>query len=223
MHHRLIMVSGSSPGAGKSTASEALARQLARHGSPCRWLSEGELLRMDGFAQFDEAVGSNDPDAIEVLLAAARTVTSKAVGSEETWITDALLPGFFWLCGRYPPDRVAAFSSDVAQVLAPLRPLIVYLEVDVARAIARATQARGAQWLELLVRAVQRWRVPYCPDTPLRTFDDVLRFFWWLNQQTLELLARWPGPTRILHSPPIQLDDVEGGFLWSMEGAATSS
>ena len=144
--YRLIMVSGSSPGAGKTTASEALARQLTRRASPCRRLSEGELLRMEEFAQFDQAVGCNDPDAIDALLAAARTLASDAGGSEATWITDALLPGFFWLCGRYPPERVAAFSTDLAHVLVPLQPLIIYLDADVATAIARATLARGAHW-----------------------------------------------------------------------------
>lgn len=200
MRHRLIMVSGSSPGAGKSTLAAALARRFACQGAPCRLLSEDDLLRRDGFARFDRELGANDPHAIDALLAAARALALEGAGSGETRITDALLPGFFWLCGRYPPERVAAFGDDLATVLSPLRPLIVHLDADIATALGRAGAVRGAGWPERMSGAARRWNLPSYPGPAPRDLDDIVRFFAWLNDEMKRLFVRWPGPTRLLQA-----------------------
>lgn len=198
MRRWLIMVSGASPGAGKSTLAAVLARRFSARGIASHALSEGELLTLPLFARFDREVGNNDARAIATFAEGVRALAADAAASDSTWITDALLPGFFWLLGRYPFGRVEACSDDIARILHPLRPLVVYLDGDIAHLFGRATAERGAAWGERMVAAIQRWELPYYPDTPPRDLDDVIRFFGWLKRQTLALLARWPEGALIL-------------------------
>ena len=48
MQHKLIMLAGSSPGAGKSTLAELLFDQFTRHQLPTRWIYEEDILYLLG-------------------------------------------------------------------------------------------------------------------------------------------------------------------------------
>ena len=208
MHNRLIMFTGSSPGAGKSTLSELLFQRLTAHGIPSHWLSEGDLLRLDLFAQFDQEIFREDRNAIHTLLEGVQTLFADGSASYMTWITDALFPGFFWLLGRYPYKRVEAFSNDLARILFPLDPLIVYLNGDVATVFGRAATQRGTLWTGKFVAALSRWSLPYYSGPSLRDPGNIIQFFEWLNRHSLELIARWPGERLILDTAHIPVDDL---------------
>ena len=220
IRHQVIMVSGASPGAGKSTLSAMLAHDLTQHGIPTNWLSEDDLLELELFARFDQELGNNDLHAIDSLFKGARTLFANDDGTGRMWITDALLPGFFWLLGRYPIERVAAFGDALARLLRPLQPIIVYLAGDVAELFGRAISKRGLLWGERMIAAFQRWDLPYYPEMPLRDLDDVVRFLEWLNRHTLALLAAWPGETLILdttHTPVPELKERLLTYLYRSE------
>ena len=195
----LLMFSGSSFGAGKSRLSAAVAAALVERGLLVRYLTEDDLLATDGFARFERLLGPSDPDthrADLALLDAARALVDEAraisrLGAPSVRVTDALLPGFVWLFGRYDATRVRAVADELARTLAPLNPLLVYLRGDPAALVTRAAADRGADWPALMATRVARWSVPHYPEGPPRTLDDVLRFWSWLDVQTLALLPVW--------------------------------
>lgn len=217
MPDRVIMVSGASPGAGKTTLAADLARHHAQRGVGVRLWSEGELLQFPPFARFDRELGDNNPAAIDSFLAGIRALFADDSAGEHVWITDALLPGFFWLFGRYPPERVEVFSDDLARFLAPWRPLIIHLDGDVAAVFDRAVAERGVPWGERMVAAVRRWDLPHYPDTPILDQADVVRFFGWLNHQTLSLLARQSWETLIIDVTDKTVRDLNEVLLRSLE------
>ena len=205
------MLSGSVWGAGKSTLSAALTRALSQSGHTVRLLSEDELLEMDGFAQFERLLGPTDPmthRADLALLGAARLLVEELViaptnttGSPPAIVvTDALLPGFSWLFGRYDAERVWTVAEELRSILSPLAPLLIHLHADPATLVQRAVRDRGAGWPESVVTRVARWNVPHYPGRPVRTLDDVCRLWEWLDSQTIDMLSRWPLQSLVLDS-----------------------
>lgn len=181
MSHRLITFSGICSGSGKSTLSSALSAELIRRGIANRLLTEDQLLETEWFGRFDRQLGHADPNAIETLLQGARALEADYSAAKVIVITDALLPGFMWLLGRYPLDRVARFRDELAEVLLPLHPLHVYLGGDPTTLFGRAVSERGTAFRERSIAAVKRWRIPHCPDGPLQSGADVMRFYAWLD------------------------------------------
>src|ERR687885_792803 len=68
MRHQLIMISGASPGAGKSTLAALLSDALTQQDIPNRRLSEHDLLERELFARFDQELGNNALHAIDSPL-----------------------------------------------------------------------------------------------------------------------------------------------------------
>jgi hypothetical protein len=203
------MFAGSASGAGKSTLAAAVARDLEAPNRRVRLLSEDDLLEMGSFARFERRLGPTDPEthrADDALIEAARALVDEELAvrrragavASHFLLTDAMLPGFFWLFGRHDAGRVRAVAAQLADILAPLDPLLVYLRGDPAALVARAAAERGADWPSRMVGWVSRWSVPHYPEAPPRQLDDVLRFWAWLDAQTVALVADWPIETLIL-------------------------
>jgi adenylylsulfate kinase-like enzyme len=198
MGHRLIIVSGVCPGAGKSTFAAALSTELTRRGIANRLLTEDQLLQTEWFGRFDRQLGDTDPDAIETLLQGARALAAEYGAANVVVITDALLPGSMWLLGRYPLDRICQFHDALAEVLLPLHPLHVYLAGDPATLFDRAVAERGLVFRERTVAAVKRWDVPHYPNGPRQSDADVLQFYRWLDCQVGKLTVGSPVRTVFL-------------------------
>jgi hypothetical protein len=75
----------------------------------------------------------------------------------------------------------------------PLDPLIVYCSADVRAAWQRAKCQRGDAWGERLWRHIASWNTPLYPGAPMKTENDVLDFFAWLDTTAYQLVQRWPG------------------------------
>lgn len=197
-HSRLVLVTGSCPGAGKSTHSETLVSTLVTAGVPARLHAESDLLASGLFTRFDDELFRSEPEAIETLIEAAADLARVVGSADATHIVDALLPGWFWLLGRYPTARVEEFTQELGAVLRLLQPMIVYLSGNVDILFARAVSQRGNDWSAEFVRAVGRWQLPFYPSGPVRTPDDMLQLFAWLDQESRRLLTRWSGDSLLL-------------------------
>jgi hypothetical protein len=207
---RLVMVSGSGWGAGKSTLAAGLAGALTERGAHVRHLTEDDLLAMEAFAAFERQLGPADPDtnpADQTLLAAIRALLAEHADAPDepsvldqpsVLLTDAILPGFFWLLGRYSPERVRKYADELATLLQPYNPLLVYLRGDARALLDRAAADRGTDWLARVPGWVTRWRVPHYPGGPLTTLDDVTRLWQWLDTLTVQLLSDWPVESLVL-------------------------
>jgi hypothetical protein len=208
------MFSGSAFGAGKTALSASVADGLVRRGVVVRYLSEDDLLETQSFGRFERLLGPTDPGthrADSALVDAATALVEQADRSC-VLVTDALLPGFFWLFGRYEQARVQAVADELARVLAPLDPLLVYLHGDPATLVERAAVDRGSDWPALMASRVARWNVPHYPGGDARDLAGVLRLWSWLDAETRALLAGWAVPTLVLDALR-PLDDLRDDVL----------
>lgn len=208
LRHHLVMISGTCPGAGKSTLLASLSRELGGRAVPHRPLFEDDLLAWPAFARCDDDLGRNDPRAIVSFLDAAEVLAAEVGASDDLVITDALLPGFSWLLGRYAFDQVSAYRDDLWAILTPLRPLLVYLTGGVDQLFARAVSQRGAAFQDRIVRAIRRWSLPHYPGLPPQDVADVLRLYAWLDDQARQLLVRWPGVALVLDATDAPVADL---------------
>lgn len=205
----MILVTGSGPGTGKSSLSDALFRQLQLTGKPVQWIYESDLFRVQALKYFDTEVQQYDTAAFDSLLAGIEEVAALCRDSGETWIIDSLVPGyfgFFWLLGRYPLQEIEAMGRRLWQLLEPSHPLIVYLQADAASAYERATAGRGDAWGERIARLVQSWPLPHYPLGPLCSRDDVIGFLDWADRESRRLLAGWPGEILVVNTTAMPLE-----------------
>ena len=209
--HTLILFAGSSPGAGKSTLSALVAQQLVATGVDARWLDEEEMSDLlDSFVpELVERWPAPDP-----LLRAAEAFVEWCAPSDTTYVADSVLPWYVFLYGRRPHEEIEAWSLRLGEVLRPLQPLVVYLRVDPATALARAVEQRGSRWIENIIGWVNTWPLPYAErlPRPFRTLDDLAALFRRADELALALLPRWPAETLILDAtdmpPPLLLGTV---------------
>ena len=115
---------------------------------------------------------------------AAHALVAEHGERDEAWVVDAMLPGFLFLLGRYPPARVERFRDDVARAFLPLRPLLVYLTGDRAVFLERAGLRSGPAFVDRLLAAVGRIALPEYSAGPIRTTDELRRFFGWADART---------------------------------------
>lgn len=192
MAHRLVAITGISPGAGKSTISARLGERAG-----ARLLSEDDLLGAGWFGPFDRALGDGG-DAIAPLLDGTRRLAEAAASASGLLVVDAIVPGFFWLFGRYERSRITAAAQALADILVPTAPLLVYLTGDADTLFARAVAERGEGWSDRIVRSVGRWRLPHYSGAPVTDEESLAELYTWLHEETQQLLAEWPVPTIML-------------------------
>lgn len=205
----LILVTGSGPGTGKSSISDALCRRLRLAGKPVQWIYESDLFRMDALKRFNGEVQQDDPAALDSLLAGVQELVALWRDTGEIWIVDSLVPGyfgFFWLLGRYPLREIEAMGHRLWQLLEPLHPLIVYLQADATSAYERAIADRSDEWGERIARLMQSWPLSYYPPGPLRGREDVMGFLDWADRESRRLLAGWPGEMLVVDTTAMSLD-----------------
>lgn len=206
----MILVTGSGPGTGKSSMSDALFRQLRLAGKPVQWIYESDLFRVQALNHFDTEVQEYDTAAFDSLLAGVQEVGALCRASGETWIIDSIVPGyfgFFWLLGRYPLQDIEAMGRRLWHLLEPLHPLIVYLQADAASAYERAIADRGDAWGERVARRMQSFRLPHYPPAPLCSRDDVISFLDWADRESRRLLVGWPGEILVVDTTAMPLED----------------
>ena len=212
MQHKLIMLMGAAPGAGKSTLSEFLFDQFTRHAIPTRWIYEEDILHLDVFTPVVQAFRHGQGDAIEALLAAARRFVQETVQADAVIVTDSIFPAYTWLfAAGYPRATIADFSAQLAQLLDPLQPLTIYLDSDVATSLTRAVAQRGTPWLDGLITTMQTYT--YCHTHPVRDVDDVIAFFEKVRELSIELLAGWPHATLVLDNTSTSFHETKTVLL----------
>lgn len=197
MHHRLIMVTGSGPGAGKSRLAGFLYRQLLLHGIPAEWEYEEDLL-VGPLTAYMSYWRHEDPRAMRSLLDAAETLFLADSERDTVHVTDALFPGFYWLMVKYRRAEIEAYGQELAELLRPLRPLIVHLDADVGAAFDRAVTYRGETWGRDFLRRASGWHLPHYHGPPVKTREDYLTLTEWLGRNALAMLREWHGETLVL-------------------------
>jgi hypothetical protein len=157
----LLAVWGASPGVGKSTLCAGLSSSLAAAGTRVDHFREEEVLTRPQFAAVAEEFQATGTVELRTLLAATQQFVD-AVDTRETdvVIADALVPFVPTLLAMGHGDQaVEAFIAELAAILAPLTPIMVYLDGSAETGLKRAAERDGPQWLEWYLGKLGRYNV----------------------------------------------------------------
>ncbi|MER6082768.1 hypothetical protein [Streptomyces sp. NPDC001833] len=157
----LISVWGASPGVGKSTLCGGLARRLADAGLRVDHFREEEVLTRPQFAAVAEAFRTTGTVGPGLLIAAtAEFVDSVLASGVDVVIADALVPFVPTLLATgHDEETIDAFLTDLTEVLAPVSPVMVFLDGNAGSALSRAAGREGDQWLDRYVGKLARYEV----------------------------------------------------------------
>ncbi len=146
---RLILFYGAGSGLGKSTLAAGLTAQLLQSGKKARLVEEHDIYTIQVFEPYVQRVqqGYAD-DAVTLALCCKRYVQQLEECLPETAVLDSILPCWDWLLSAdCALDAVVRFSDELQKQLAKLNPLLVIVEGDYDRALARAIAERGETWV----------------------------------------------------------------------------
>ncbi|MEU0071520.1 hypothetical protein ABZ027_18520 [Streptomyces sp. NPDC006332] len=178
---------------GKSTVSAGLSRWLADTGLRVDHFREEEILDRPQFAAVAEEFRTTGTVGLGTLIAAtARFVDAVVASEDDVVIADALVPFIPTLLAMgHGEEAIDAFMNDLTEALAPLCPVMVFLDGSAEAALSRAARREGEGWLDWYVGKLAGYQVsPPVTDvasavTYLRreravTLDSVRRKDWGL-------------------------------------------
>lgn len=157
----LITVWGASPGVGKSTLCAGLSRWLVDAGLRVDHFREEEILTRPQFAAVAGEFKATGAVGLETLIATtAEFVDSVLATGDDVVIADALVPFVPTLLAMgHGEETIDAFMADLTEVLAPVRPVMVFLDGNAEAALSRAARRGGEQWLDRYVEKLARSEV----------------------------------------------------------------
>jgi thymidylate kinase len=210
---RAIIFYGSSPGTGKSTLSSFLFEQLTRNNIAVLWVYEDDVLRLPDFAEFVADILSGNPKMMATLLQATRAFVQECQRTDVIAITDSIYPCINWLISAdlYTRQELLDFGDELESLLAPLNPLVVFLDADPRIALQRAIDQRGAAWFEGLRAALNGYAINRA--RPLQTLEEVADYFRVQAQLSLELLHRWSCDLLLVDAVQTPLAEVKALLL----------
>ncbi|MFF1699410.1 hypothetical protein ACFVXC_38270 [Streptomyces sp. NPDC058257] len=157
----LISVCGASPGMGKSTLCGGLARWLSDTGLRVDHFHEEEILTRPQYAAVAEEFKATGTVGLGTLTAATAEFVHAVVASgDDVVVADALVPYVPTLLAMgHGEEAIDAFMTDLTEVLAPVGPVMVFLDGNAASALPRAANREGEQWLDWFVGKLSRYEV----------------------------------------------------------------
>lgn len=172
----LISVWGASPGVGKSTLCAGLVRWLLDAGLQVDHFREEEVLTRPQFTAVAESFKKTGTVDLATLIAAtAEFVDSVLAGGDDVVVADALMPYLPTLLAMgHAEETIGAFMTDLTEVLAPVSPVVVFLDGDAGAALSRAVRREGKQWLDWYVGKLAAYAVSP-PVTDLASATNYLR------------------------------------------------
>lgn len=184
----LITVWGASPGVGKSTLCAGLAQWLAATGLQVDRFREEEILTRPQFAAVAEEFKATGAVALETLIAAtAKFIDAIAASGDDVVIADALMPFVPTLLAMgHGEETIDAFLTDLTEVLARVRPVMVYLDGDAGSALSRAATREGEQWLDWYVGKLADSKV----SPPVTDVDSAVQYLLRERAVTLDAVRR---------------------------------
>jgi len=181
----LIAVWGIAPGIGKSTLCDRLARWLADAGLCVDHFREEEIFTRPQFAAVAAEFTRDGTVSLDALLATtAEFVSSVLARGDDVVIADALVPFVPTLLAMGHDEKaIAAFVTNLTDVLAPVNPVMIFLDGNAETALSRAARREGAEWLEWYVGKLARYGV----SPPVTDVASAVRYL--LRERAVTLAA----------------------------------
>ena len=184
---KLILIEGL-PGSGKSTSTVRLGTSLQQCGNACRWFQEDD--DPHPIACLDFEIKDLPQKMIPLwenftrLAAQASTVT---VIESRLWQNTAL----FMYMSEVDVEEILKFSQQVGCVLAPLSPILVYLDHDnIESTLRHLYTTRGEKWMDWALETTTQYR--WFRRRGLRDFAGWVQFFEEWQHVAARLYDGWP-------------------------------
>lgn len=185
----LVVVWGASPGIGKSTVCAGLADRLAATGLLVDHFREEEILTRPAFADVAREFGDTGVVELATLReATVRFVRTMLAGPCDVAVADALMPYIPTLLAiGHDDDAIDAFLADLTATLAPVCPVMVFLDGVAEVGLARAAEREGPGWLDWYVDKLAGYGVTPPVSSPASAADYLRRE----RRVTLDAVARY--------------------------------
>ena len=169
------MVTGASPGLGKTTLARGLCHALQARGTSAELLEERDAAERPEFADVIAAIRTRGSATVQRLVDAADRYlgTCRRTGSAVN-VADAVLPFFPSTLSRGHGDSaLLAMCEALGPLFATLETVQLHLHGNARVALERAIAREGPGWLQAAV-AAERRRTG-APTDPV-TLDDVVAY-----------------------------------------------
>ncbi len=161
---QFVSITGSGPGAGKSTLAGRIHEALRNDGADMRIVQENWFFEWPDYAELANRFRERRCPSSDDLVAAFDRLHA-SLERDALWLQDwswiSLAEDLPW--AEQDEAALARFSATLAERAATLRPVILYLEVDPAVAVRRAALQRGAGWFKRPTADVVRDHVAGAP------------------------------------------------------------
>ena len=140
-------------GAGKSTISQYIARQLALNNIPVTWFDEYELVSnfflefFQGFQNGEKAIGHLLVAGWQALVDTLHSTPHISV-LDGPFMTNNIVR---MLAVNHTLAEIAEYAEQVSTILTPLNPEFIYLTSDIQKTLERTCNVRGANWTAFIV------------------------------------------------------------------------
>jgi thymidylate kinase len=158
---QFIAIAGVAPGMGKTTVCESLRDWLAGRELDVDLFREEEVLTRPEFAAVAAEFAATGRVGLPTLLAGMSDyVASIQRAGVQTAVADSLVPFVSSLIAWGHDDAaITGFLTDLARLLMPVHPVIIYLDGDPQAGLARAADREGGDWLDWFVGKLARYQV----------------------------------------------------------------
>ena len=182
MKTKLILFYGPGSGSGKSTLSRLIHNALHQKGVKTKYVAESDVLHLEAFAPYVEAVKQNNPGDVQVLLSSCKRFIDACTQSEQVHVVDSILPCIDWLVtAGCTKQEIKRFNTQLNQLMTELNPIQIFLTGDTKIFLKRAITDRGEHWAKQL--AQER-----CNSDNIR---DLITYFNEMGKVACELLTEW--------------------------------
>jgi hypothetical protein len=171
------------------------------------------VLRIPYFAEFVADILGGNPKMLDSLRQATRDFVQACRDANAVGITDSIYPCVNWLIATdlFSDAEIVAFGAELEQLLAPLHPLVVFLDADPVVALQRAIDQRGAAWFEGLLAALNSYAINRA--RPLHTLEDAAAYFRVQSQLSLEVLQKWSCDLLLIDAVQTPVDEVKAEIM----------
>jgi hypothetical protein len=184
---KLVLIEGL-PGAGKSTTTRHIGTTLQQQGVACRWYLEEDDPHPIACLDF-EIKG-----LLEKMIPLWSSFTKHAMQEPIVTIIESRLwqnTALFMFMSNKEVEDILQFSQQIGQVLAPLSPILIYLDQDdTETALRRLYTLRGEKWMQEAL--VMTTAYPWFQSRGLKDFAGWVQFFTEWQRVVTQLFNDWP-------------------------------